>query len=185
MTLHATDPRSGFFRFLHHDKPIEYSANVDERIAYIRAEKPPAERAGRLAAILRIPDALIPVPVVEAQRASDEAWQAWRAFDEEARRAFMEAQTVVEAQRASDEAWQAWRAFDEEAHRASMEAYRAYAETQRAYEEAHRAYIVAQRAYVDAQRAAWADGGLALALSLAPLPEGVKWDSTNTCLELT
>ena len=154
MTLHATDPRSGFFRFLHHDKPIEYSANVDERIAYIRAEKPPAERAGRLAAILRIPDALIPVPVVEAQRASDEAWQAWRAFDEEA-------------------------------HRASMEAHRAYAETQRAYEEAHRAYIVAQRAYVDAQRAAWADGGLALALSLAPLPEGVKWDSTNTCLEFT
>src|SRR3990167_5159973 len=138
MTLHATDPRSGFFRFLHHDKPIEYSANVDERIAYIRAEKPPAERAGRLAAILRIPDALIPVPVVEAQRASDEAWQAWRAYDEEARGA---------------------------------------------YAEAHRAYIVAQRAYVDAQRAAWADGGLALALSLAPLPEGVKWDSTNTCLE--
>ena len=154
MTLHATDPRSGFFRFLHHDKPIEYSANVDERIAYIRAEKPPAERAGRLAAILRIPDALIPVPVVEAQRASDEAWQAWRAFDEEA-------------------------------HRASMEAHWAYAETQRAYEEAHRAYIVAQRAYVEAQRAAWADGGLALALSLAPLPEGVKWDSTNTCLEFT
>ena len=154
MTLHATDPRSGFFRFLHHDKPIEYSANVDERIAYIRAEKPPAERAGRLAAILRIPDALIPVPVVEAQRASDEAWQAWRAFDEEAHRAFMEAQWT-------------------------------YAETQRAYEEAHRAYIVAQRAYVDAQRAAWADGGLALALSLAPLPEGVKWDSTNTCLEFT
>src|SRR3990167_8728506 len=122
MTLHATDPRSGFFRFLHHDRPIEYSADVDERIAYIRAEKPPAERAGRLAAILRIPAALIPVPVAEAQRAS---------------------------------------------------------------EEAHRAYIVAQRAYVDAQRAAWADGGLARALSLAPLPEGVKWDSTNTCLELT
>ena len=160
MTLHATDPRSGFFRFLHHDKPIEYSANVDERIAYIRAEKPPAERAGRLAAILRIPDALIPVPVVEAQRASDEAWQAWRAFDEEAHRAYEEA-------------------------RASMEAQWAYAETQRAYEEAHRAYIVAQRDYVEAQRAAWADGGLALALSLAPLPEGVKWDSTNTCLELT
>ena len=168
MTLHATDPRSGFFRFLHHDKPIEYSANVDERIAYIRAKKPPAERAGRLAAILRIPDALIPVPVVEAQRASDEAWQAWRAFDEEAHRAY------------------------EEVHRASMvaprayvEAQWAYAETQRAYEEAHRAYIVAQRDYVEAQRAAWADGGLALALSLAPLPEGVKWDSTNTCLELT
>ena len=160
MTLHATDPRSGFFRFLHHDKPIEYSADVDERIAYIRAEKPPAERAGRLAAILRIPDALIPVPVVEAQRASDEAWQAWRAFDEEAHRAYEEA-------------------------RASMEAQWAYAETQRAYEEAHRAYIVAQRDYVEAQRAAWADGGLALALSLAPLPEGVKWDSTNTCLELT
>src|SRR3990167_6187085 len=160
MTLHATDPRSGFFRFLHHDKPIEYSANVDERIAYIRAEKPPAERAGRLAAILRIPDALIPVPVVEAQRASDEAWQAWRAFDEEAHRAYEEA-------------------------RASMEAQWAYAETQRAYEEAHRAYIVAQRAYVEEQRAAWADGGLALALSLAPLPEGVKWDSTNICLEFT
>jgi len=61
MTLHATDPRSGFFRFLHHDMPIEYSANVDERIAYIRAEKPLAERAGRLAAH------------------SISCWKAWRA----------------------------------------------------------------------------------------------------------
>src|SRR3990167_502450 len=99
MTLHATDPRSGFFRFLHHDKPIEYSANVDERIAYIRAEKPPAERAGRLAAILRIPDALIPVPVVEAQRASDEAWQAGGGVGEGGQRGFGGGQSGVGAPR--------------------------------------------------------------------------------------
>ena len=86
MTIHATDPRSGLFRFLHHTTPLEWTSNVDERLEYIRTRKPAEEIAGRLAAILRVPDALVPSSVSEAWGASEEAWraseEAWRAYEE-------------------------------------------------------------------------------------------------------
>ena len=108
MTIHATDPRSGLFRFLHHTTPLEWTSNVDERLEYIRTRKPAEEIAGRLAAILRVPDALVPSSVSEAWRASEEAWRA----SEEVRRA------SEEVRRASEEAWRAY----EEAWWASEEA---------------------------------------------------------------
>ena len=112
MTVQASDPRSGWFRFLHHETPLEWSNNVDERLAYIQQEKPPHEIGGRLAAILRIPDGAAPLALQEAWRAYEEA----RWAREEARRAYEEA----------------WRAY-EEAWRAYEEAWRAYGEAGRVY----------------------------------------------------
>ena len=146
MTIHATDPRSGLFRFLHHTTPLEWTSNVDERLEDIRTRKPAEEIAGRLAAILRVPDALVPSSVSEAWRASEEAW------------------------RASEEAWRAY----EEARRAYGEAKRAYEEAWRADEEAWRAYEEVRRADKEALASAFPDP-LAFALSLGPLPEGVTW----------
>ena len=100
MTVQASDPRSGLFRFQHHDVPLEWSDNVDERLKDIARNKPAHEIAGRLAAIRRVPDALVPQTVCEAGRAYKEAW------------------------RASEEAWWAYK----EVGRASSEPWRAYKE---------------------------------------------------------
>ena len=75
MTVQASDPRSGLFRFQHHDVPLEWSNNVDERLEDIARNKPAHEIAGRLAAIRRVPDALVPQTVCEAGRAFKEAEQ--------------------------------------------------------------------------------------------------------------
>ena len=106
MTVQATDPRSGLFRFLHHTAPLEWSHDVDERLKDITRNKPAREIAGRLAAIRRVPDALVPQTVCEAGRAfegalwacKDAGWvfqeEGW-AY-EEARWAFKEAQRAAE-----------------------------------------------------------------------------------------
>ena len=116
MTVQASDPRSGWFRFLHHETPLEWSDNVDERLAYIQKEKPPHEVGGRLAAIIRIPDDAVPLALREAWRACEEARQAygeaWRA-GEEAWRACEEAgRAYEEAERAREEAWRAYNTID-------------------------------------------------------------------------
>ena len=103
--ISAEDARPGFFRFLHHDQPIEWSRDVINRIEYIQTQKPLKEIPGRLAAICRVPDEMI----------SPRLWKAAQACGE-------------------------------------------------------------------ARRAEWPDRGLALALSLGPLPAGVTWDANNTCL---
>ena len=70
--ISTEDARPGFFRFLHHDRPIEWSKDVMERIEYIRTQKPPEEIPGRLAVIRRVPDEAI----------SPGLWEAWRAYGE-------------------------------------------------------------------------------------------------------
>ena len=148
------DARPGFFRFLHHDQPIEWSRDVINRIEYIQTQKPLKEIPGRLAAICRVPDEMI----------SPRLWKAAQACGE-ARRAYEETGRAYE---------EAWRAYEE--------AQRAYEEARRADGEAGRAYMKAGRAWGKARRAEWPDRGLALALSLGPLPAGVTWDANNTCL---
>ena len=103
MTVQASDPRSGWFRFLHHETPLEWSNNVDERLAYIQKEKPLHEVGGRLAAIIRIPDDVVPLALQEARRAYGEAERAYQ-----------------EADRAREKAWRA----REKARRAREEALR-------------------------------------------------------------
>ena len=82
LTVQSTDPRSGLFRFLHHDVPLEWSGNVEGRLGNIRTYKPLAERARRLAAIRRVPDELTPPSLAPAWRAYEEAWQACEASAE-------------------------------------------------------------------------------------------------------
>ena len=156
MTVQASDPRSGWFRFLHHKTPLEWSDNVDERLTYIQAEKPPHEVGGRLATIIRVPDDAVPLALREARQTFEGAGrayeEAWRTF-EEARR---------EAARAYQEAGWA----SEEARRACGEARQAYGEADRAYQEAGWAYRKAERAYNTRD----------FVLQFGPLPEGVTWD---------
>ena len=109
MTVQASDPRSGWFRFLHHETPLEWSNNVDERLAYIQKKKPPHEVGGRLAAIIRIPDDAVPLALREAERAYEEARRAYRETEragEEAERAY------EEARRACEEAERAYNTID-------------------------------------------------------------------------
>ena len=81
MTVQASDPRSGWFRFLHHETPLEWSNNVDERLAYIQQGKPPHEVGGRLAAIIRIPDDAVPLALRATRRAYREAERAYNTID--------------------------------------------------------------------------------------------------------
>ena len=93
MTIQASDPRSGWFAFVHHTIPIEYSWDIDERLRVILEEKPPHERATRLRCLTYIPRERIPASLrqarwayEEARRAHEEAWwayeEAWRAYKE-------------------------------------------------------------------------------------------------------
>ena len=110
---------SGWYTFLHHENPIEWTDDLDERLTYIKRHKPVSEQAIRRRCIVSVPEARLP-------RAYDEAWRAY-----------------AEATRANDEAR---RAYDE-ARRAYDEARRAYAEATRAYDEAWRAYDEATRPF--------------------------------------
>lgn len=49
-------PIDGWFTFLHHEVPMEWTYDVRERIYYIRNHKPSHEVATRLRHILRLPD---------------------------------------------------------------------------------------------------------------------------------
>ena len=77
MTIQSTDAKSGWFRFLHHDQPIEWSGDVEKRLANITAAKPPHEQSGRIAMIRRVPDERVPLELVEARRVYDEAGRAY------------------------------------------------------------------------------------------------------------
>ena len=97
MTVQASDPRSGLFRFQHHDVPLEWSPDVDDRLFFIAAHKPLHEVEKRLLAILRVPDALVPVELAslgrafcEAKRAFELSWRDYKKFDE-ARRSYTKA----------------------------------------------------------------------------------------------
>ena len=96
MTIQATDPRSGWFTFVHHDRPLEYSWDIEERIQAIVTTKPTHEIATRLRCLAFVPETEIPFAIREARRALAEAqWDL-----NEARQAY------EGAQRAYDEA--AW-----------------------------------------------------------------------------
>ena len=102
-----------YWHIIHHDVLMEWTDDIEERIAYVKRHKPAHEVETRLRLMQPVRGAL-PDAVVEARRASVEAR---RASDE--------------ARRASDEAWQAydeaWRAYDEawRAHMPEIEALHA------------------------------------------------------------
>ena len=82
-----TGPQQGWFAYIHHEQRLEWSDNIQERVAYIVMEKPAHEQAIRLACLTHIPTAQVPVAYATARRAYATAWQAycadiaaWRAY---------------------------------------------------------------------------------------------------------
>ncbi|MDO8547831.1 MAG: hypothetical protein Q7R68_10795 [Nitrospirales bacterium] len=144
-------PSTGWFTLLHHaGEPVEYSANVQERIADTRKEKPKQERAIRLAAICLVPTARIPLPLCTAGAAYNTA----RAAYDEARAAYYEAEAAYgkagaacrkagaaygKAGAAYDKAWAAY----DKALAAYGKAGAACRKARAAYDEARAAYDTA------------------------------------------
>ncbi|MDO8547832.1 MAG: hypothetical protein Q7R68_10800 [Nitrospirales bacterium] len=128
-------PSTGWFTLLHHaGEPVEYSANVQERIANIRKKKPKQERAIRLAAICLVPTTRIP-------SAYSTAWAAYNT-----------ALAVYST---------AWAAYGKagaaygKAGAAYGKAGAAYNTARAAYDEARAAYYEAEAAYGKACYPAW------------------------------
>ena len=69
------ESKSGMFWHIHHDVLCEYSANIDERIAYIKKEKPQHEIETRLR-LLRPVKGELPSEFVTARKAWDKACKA-------------------------------------------------------------------------------------------------------------
>ena len=66
---------TGWYTWLHHDVPIEWTNDLDARLRYIEKDKPVHERVIRLAAIVAVPEARVPREYVEAWRAYIDAWR--------------------------------------------------------------------------------------------------------------
>ena len=88
--------KTGWYTWLHHDIPIEWTDNLDERLRYIEENKPAQEQAIRLAAIVAVPEARVPREFVKAGRVYAKA-----------RRVYNEAMCVDNEVRRVSEAWQA------------------------------------------------------------------------------
>ena len=107
----------GWFTFVHHDYPVEWSDGIEERYDAIRQTKPVSERATRLQCIVRVPDELVPPVYAQAHAASNRAMaevkrervsvyagQPWTIYDQamatyiEARGAYYQARDAVAAE---------------------------------------------------------------------------------------
>ena len=71
-----TGPSQGWFAYIHHDRQLEWSDNILERVAYIVAKKPAHEQAIRMACLTHIPPEYVPAALNRAQRALNRAQQA-------------------------------------------------------------------------------------------------------------
>ena len=70
-------PTKGIFGLLHHDRAIEFSANVMERVLYVRQTKPADEQPTRLRAIVYIAPELLPADYAKAWADWDKARADW------------------------------------------------------------------------------------------------------------
>jgi len=80
----------GFYWHIHHDVLCEWSGDIDERIRYIKDQKPENERALRLR-LMKPVKGKLPARFVKAWEARDKAWEAYEKAGE-----------------ACDKAWEAW-----------------------------------------------------------------------------
>ena len=115
-----TGPQQGWFAYIHHEQRLEWSDNIQERVAYIVMEKPAHEQAIRLACLTHIPTAQVPVAYATARQAYATAGQA----QDTARQAYATAGQAIDA--AGQAYGTAWRAYDA-AGRAINTARQAYA----------------------------------------------------------
>jgi len=135
----------------HHNVLYEYVYDYDERLKYIRTQKPPEERKLRERLFQMIPDDRVPRQLLEAGEAYMEAWKA----SSKAR------DTYDKAREACDKEWkdydEAWKAYDE--------AREAYGKARKAYDEAREAYEKARE-----------DSRLEMAALHAELCPNCPWD---------
>ena len=96
---------TGFAFHVHHDTLIEWCTDYQERVDYIKRDKPANEQELRLRLFKIIPEDRLPVELVVAGKAYDEARKAcivaWKAY-EVAEKAYNE------AGKAYDVAWKAY-----------------------------------------------------------------------------
>ena len=91
MALKETDPKSGFFTFIHHQEPVEFSDDITKRIEFIKYTKPGNEVAIRLDCITYIKNPPIWFRTyMEARRVHMEANRVYT----EANRVYKEANRV-------------------------------------------------------------------------------------------
>jgi hypothetical protein len=86
MTMQKQDTKHGFFWHIHHKTLLEWSDDIDERIDYIKSDKPEEEVETRLR-LMKPVQGELPKEVFESGKAYDEAWKAL----DEARKAWEEA----------------------------------------------------------------------------------------------
>ncbi|MDP2730139.1 MAG: hypothetical protein Q8O55_06635 [Dehalococcoidales bacterium] len=75
---------TGFAFHVHHDKLAEFCTDYDERVRYIRENKPKEEQDLRLRLFKLIPESRLPVSLIKARATYDRAWAtyytAWDAY---------------------------------------------------------------------------------------------------------
>ena len=117
-------PKAGLYWLLHHDTPIEWTDNIDERWDYVCKHKPKEELPVRLKWMRPVKGQL--------PKALDDAYKAY--FD---------------ARKACNDAWKAYN----DACKAYFEARKAYNDARKALDDARKAYDDACKAYDDACKA--------------------------------
>ncbi len=121
-----TKRNAGFAFHVHHDVLVEWCTDYDERVKFIKNNKPPDEIELRLRLFRLIPEDRLPKSLVVARKAYDVAGEAydvaWKAYDV--------------ARKAYDVAWKAYDV-----------ARKAYDVARKAYDVARKAYVVARKAY--------------------------------------
>lgn len=66
-------PKGGWFLFIHHDMPLEYSRDIAERVHYIRSWKNPSELSVRFAALQVLPVNKLPAVSEEVRQVCETA----------------------------------------------------------------------------------------------------------------
>ena len=76
--------KSGYAFHVHHDKLVEFCSDYDERVEYIKKDKPKAEQELRLRLFQIIPMNRLPQPLIKAREAYGKAREAcnkaWEAY---------------------------------------------------------------------------------------------------------
>ncbi len=125
--------RSGLAFHVHHEQLIEFCYDYDERVKYIKENKPKEEIPLRLKLLQIIPDSKIPGRDSREYEAYVKAREAYGKADE----------AYVKADEAYVKAHEAYAEADE----AYVKAYEAYDKAREAYAEACKAYVRARGAY--------------------------------------
>lgn len=138
-----TGPNTGLFGLLHHDRLYEWSENVAERVAYVRANKPASEQEFRLHCMVYLDPT--GQEWAESARLRAESTHPWA----ESTRLWVEsARLRVEGARLRDESTR----LRAESHRLLAESARPWAESSRLWTESTRLWDESTRLLAESAR---------------------------------